>query len=90
MDFLYEEGRFYLGEDKTRPVAELNFERVGDRLLVVDHTFTDPSLRGQGIARKLVERVAQYAREGGYKVKATCPYTKKVLSEESFSDIFME
>lgn len=90
MDFLYDENRFYLGEDKAWPLAEVSFEKVGDRLLVIDHTFTDPSLRGQGIARKLVERVAQYAREGGFKVKATCPYAKKVLSEETFADIFME
>ncbi|MDI9521614.1 MAG: GNAT family N-acetyltransferase [Bacillota bacterium] len=90
MDILCDEGRFYLGGDKTRPVSEVNFERVGDRLLVVVHTFTVPGKRNQGIARKLVERVAQYAREGGYKVKATCPYAKKVLSEEVFADVFIE
>ncbi len=89
MDFLFDNNRFYMGEEQ-KPLAEINFERVGDKLLVVDHTFTDPSLRGQGIARKLVEQVAAYARKDGYKVKATCSYAKKVLSDPEYADIYTE
>lgn len=88
--FLFDENRFYLAGDQDQPLAEIHFERVGSGLLVIDHTFTDPALRGQGIARKLVERTARYAREEGFKVKATCPYAKKVLREEAFSDIYTE
>ncbi len=61
----------------------------GNKRLVVDHTYTDDALRGQGIARKLVERVADYARENDYKLLATCPYAKKVLSEAAFEDVYV-
>ncbi len=87
MEFIKDGNRFYMGEDKAKPLAEITFANLGQNL-VVDHTFTDPSLRGQGIARKLVERVAEHARENGFKLLATCPYAKKVLEEEAFKDIY--
>lgn len=90
MDFLFDHNRFYLGPDPSAPLAEITFVKRGEHTLVVDHTFTEPSLRGQGIARRLVDRVALYAREQGFKVGATCPYALKILQEEQFSDIFSE
>ncbi len=46
--------------------------------------FVDPSLRGQGVARQLVERLAVYAREENLKVRPICSYVvelfKKVLT----------
>ena len=89
MDFIKDGNRFYMGADKASPLAEITFAPVGNHSLVVDHTFTDPSMRGQGIARKLVERVADYARENELKLLATCPYAKKVLSEDAFNDVYV-
>lgn len=89
MDFIQDENRFYMGENKVQPLAEITFEERGNGRLVVNHTFTDASLRGQGIARKLVERVADYARENELKLLATCPYAKKVLSEDAFNDVYV-
>ena len=89
LDILFDKNRFYGGDDPRSPLAEITFERAPNHI-VVDHTFTDPSLRGQGIARKLVEKVAQYARQEGLKVAATCPYAHKVLSEDEFKDIFIQ
>jgi hypothetical protein len=89
MTFIQEENRFYMGDNPAQPQAEITFKKRGEDRLVVNHTFTDESLRGQGIARKLVERVAEYAREKGYKLLATCSYAKKVLSEDAFSDVYV-
>lgn len=88
MDILFDGDRFFSGPDPSKPLAEITFKRLNYRQLEVDHTFTDPSLRGQGIARRLVEKVAQYARVEGFKVSATCPYARRVLSEEEFKDIY--
>lgn len=90
MDFIQDGTRFYMGENPAKPLAEITFEERGDGYLVVDHTFTDTSLRGRGIARKLVERVADYAREKGLKLRATCPYARKVLAEAAFRDVYAE
>ncbi len=43
-------------------------------VVVVNHTYVDPSLRGQGIASELMHEVSKFAKEKGYKVVATCPY----------------
>lgn len=89
MDFKQDAQRFYLGEDAARPLAEITWHVRQDGALVADHTFTDPSLRGQGVARKLVDRLAAHARENGLKLAATCPYAVKVLAEPEFSDIYL-
>ncbi|MDD4080366.1 MAG: GNAT family N-acetyltransferase [Eubacteriales bacterium] len=88
MEFIKDGNRFYMGEDKAKPLAEITYVEAGNHSLVVDHTFTDPSLRGQGIARKLVERVADYARENNLRLVSTCPYAKRVLEEAAFSDVY--
>jgi predicted GNAT family acetyltransferase len=88
LEILFDKNRFYAGDNKARPLAQITFTKPNDGLIVVDHTFTDPSLRGQGIARKLVEKVADHARQEGLKVGATCSYALKVLQEEQFNDIF--
>lgn len=87
MDILFERDRFFIG-DPQKPQAEITFHQVKDGQIEVDHTFVDESLRGQGIAGKLVEAVAHYAREQGLKVSATCSYAHKVLQHERYSDIF--
>ena len=87
MDILFERDRFYIG-DPQEPLAEITFTQVSDQQIEVDHTFVGESLRGQGIAGKLVEAVAAYARDQGLKVSATCSYAHKVLQHERYRDIF--
>lgn len=90
MDIKKDGNRFYYGDEPKNALGEITFVLHDNNLLEVNQTFTDPSLRGQGIARKLVERVAKHARDQGYKLSATCSYAHKVLSEPEYSDIFAE
>lgn len=80
--------RFFIGEDGNKPLAQIVYEPGPDKVLNVVHTFTDDSLRGQGIARRLVDHLANYARETGHRLRATCPYAHKVLSEAAYQDVF--
>ena len=41
---------------------------------VVDHTYTPPEARGQGLAGKLVQAIVDDARAQGFKVAPLCPY----------------
>lgn len=68
-------GRVYVGEPDNA-VAEMTFSKAGDSLLIVDHTFVDESLRGQGAGAKLLGRVVQVARERGVNIVPLCPYAK--------------
>ncbi|MEE1131797.1 MAG: GNAT family N-acetyltransferase [Caryophanon sp.] len=45
-----------------------------DDTMVMDHTYVSNELRGQGVAKKLLDEAAKYAREHNYKMKAVCSY----------------
>jgi len=48
-------------------------------------TFTPPALRGQGIARAVVDAGLAWARAQGKEVRGSCWYVEKVLAEEAAS-----
>lgn len=53
--------------------AEITWTMLGD-VMVMDHTFVSQELRGQGVAKKLLDRAAEYAREHEYRMEAVCSY----------------
>ena len=88
--FTQEKNRFYLG-DPVHPTAEITFEQISEDTLSVNHTFVDESLRGQGIAEKLLDAVADHDRSGHKKLSATCPYARKKLDgSEKYRDIAVQ
>lgn len=78
MNFIKEKNRIYLKDDNDKVIAEINFERKGD-LYNIYHTFVDESLRGKGIASKLVKEAIDYIKEKNGKVIASCSYANKWL-----------
>lgn len=54
-------------------LAEITWTLLGD-VMAVEHTFVSPELRGQGVAKKLLDRAADYARENHYKIEPICSY----------------
>lgn len=54
-------------------LAEISWTMLGD-IMAVEHTFVSPELRGQGVAKKLLDRAAVYAREHNYKMEPICSY----------------
>ena len=87
MEFIKETKRFYHNDESGKLLAEITWEER-DNVLYVNHTFTDPSLRGQGIAALLVDQVAQYAREEGYKVMPVCSYVvHKFDNDSQYADL---
>ncbi|PKK96193.1 MAG: N-acetyltransferase [Tenericutes bacterium HGW-Tenericutes-3] len=74
MKYIYEEHKIYVNDEKGKMIVNATFPFIEDGVVVVDHTFVDPSLRGQGIASQLMHEVYNYSKQKGYKVVATCPY----------------
>jgi Predicted acetyltransferase len=68
-------GAFVIQRDGRR-IAEMTYTRTNPSLVVVDHTFVDPSLRGQGVARQLQDAMVAWARENQTKVVPVCSYVK--------------
>jgi hypothetical protein len=74
MNYIKEDHKIYVLDQDKREIVRATFPFIKEGVVVVDHTYVDPSLRGQGIASELMHEVSRYAKEKGYKVVATCPY----------------
>ena len=86
MEFIKEDNAFvHYNEAKVRD-AEITFVPSGDDMIIVDHTYVDPSLRGQGIARQLVDRVASFARQENKKIIPVCPYVVDLFKRSNDYD----
>ena len=80
MEFHHETGRVYvLGEDGS-VLAQVAFPEAAGRA-DINHTFVDPSLRGQGVAGRLMEEAVSRLRAEGRKARATCSYAVKWFGE---------
>ena len=66
-------GIFFIERAGER-IAEMTYQKLGDSRILIDHTEVQPSLRGQGIARRLVDAAVSWARLNNKKIGATCPY----------------
>lgn len=79
--FLFEDGRFYLEDEQGKTVAFVTYVKNSDHVLIIDGTFVDPSLRGQGIAIKLVDAVVELAKKEGKKIIPVCPFAVKLFDK---------
>lgn len=75
----HRENQFYIKEGQLI-VARLDYE-VKSHVMYLHSVFVDPSLRGQGIARKLVEESIKFAQQMNYKIVPICPYTVSYFNE---------
>ena len=83
MDFLKEEGRIYLEDENSKVIAEIEYEYLGEGRYNIYHTFVDESLRGQGVASKLVEEAIKEINVRNGKVEATCSYAKSWIEKNN-------
>ncbi|MDE7380996.1 MAG: N-acetyltransferase [Muribaculaceae bacterium] len=73
MEFITEKDRIYATDADGNIIAEVTFP-TKDGVSIIDHTFVDPSLRGEGIAARLVKLAAEKIISEGNKLAATCTY----------------
>ena len=79
--FKTENNRIYMENDAGEMVAEITFPETEPGIFTINHTFVDDSLRGQGIASKLVQAATDEIKAKGGTVKATCSYAKAWLEK---------
>ena len=74
MEFQKSEGRIFAQDENGKLLAEITFPTVAEGVADIDHTFVDESLRGQGVAGKLVRAAVDQLRSQGKKAKTSCWY----------------
>lgn len=74
MDFKHGKNRIYLENENGESIAEVTFPQISPNEVNINHTYVDPSLRGQGVADKLVRELVNYMRKNNLKAISTCSY----------------
>jgi predicted GNAT family acetyltransferase len=81
-------GAFFI-EDDGRRIAEQAYRRLAERRVRIVHTEVDPSLRGHGVARRLLDTAVAWARSTGTRVEASCPYARAQFERDaSIRDVY--
>ncbi len=55
--------------------AVLDYQIDGKKMDLF-HTFTEPELRGQGLAERLTQAAFEYAKKNGLRIVPTCDYVR--------------
>lgn len=80
-------GRFtiYQGDKKA---GEMTYTWAGEDKFIIDHTEVKEEFGRKGLAKKLVMKGVEYAREKGVKIIPLCPYAKaRFEKDESIRDV---
>ena len=76
------DGAFIVEDDHGERLAETTYS-LANGVMRMPHTWVDDSLRGHGIAGKLVAAAVAYAREHHYKIFPTCPFVKAAFAKDT-------
>ena len=61
-------------DESGEVVAEITYTPLNDHTVAADHTFVDPSLRGQGVAEKMLDHMVEELKKEGKKIVPRCSY----------------
>ena len=88
MNFQHEDNRIFLLNEDGKEIAEVTFPSLKDDVVNINHTFVDPSLRGQGVANKLMMELAKKLRTENKKALISCPYAVQWFDRhEEYKDV---
>jgi hypothetical protein len=76
------DGAFVILDDAGKRLAETTYTLAGT-VMTMPHTWVDESLRGHGVARKLVDAAVAYAREQHYQINPVCPFVKAAFAKDA-------
>lgn len=90
MDFILKTGNGHFAYeyiDGGERLAEITWsEREG--VMHLDHTYVSDKLRGQGVAKKLLDQAADYARTNQLKINAICSYVVAAFEKsDAYDDV---
>ena len=82
------QGLFFLEYQQGQRIAEISYVWSDENTIIANHTWVDDSLRGQGVAKKLLDVLVQFARDKQLKIVATCSYVEVMFKrDQSFADV---
>ena len=83
MEFIHEGKAFRHYNVAGEMDAEITYASKGEGVIEANHTFVDSSIRGQGVGRQLVDKLADFARGENLKIHPTCPYVVALFEKST-------
>lgn len=80
-EIVKEEDNISLKDKDGNLLAYVTFPLIEDGIVNINRTFVDGSLRGRGIASKLMNLVYEELQSRNLKARITCSYAVKYFSE---------
>lgn len=74
-------GAFIVMRDGER-AAEMTYTRSDSGIAIVEHTWVSDALRGQGVARTLLDALVAWARASNVRIVPLCPYARGVFEKD--------
>lgn len=69
--------------------GDVTYSNTSPSLVIDDHTAVAPGLEGQGVGRRLLDRLLEDARTEGFKIVPLCPYVNAQRRKHSeWADLF--
>lgn len=69
-------------------IGEITYVSGDANQIVIDHTGVEPSARGKGLGKALVQEVVTIARKEGWKIVPQCPFAAAEFAQnESYADV---
>ncbi len=75
-------------KENGEAIGEVSFVWVGNETFIIEHTEVKEEHKGKGIAKELVMKAIEYAREKKVTIIPLCPYAKGVFDKNpDLSDV---
>ncbi len=79
---------FYIGETEATAIGRITYAIENDKVIIANHTYVSPEHRGQNLAKKLLDRLVEYAREENIKIRPQCSYVVRAFERyDEYQDI---
>ncbi|MFC4098504.1 GNAT family N-acetyltransferase [Paenibacillus xanthanilyticus] len=83
------EGNGFIIRENGTALGEVTFAEDGPDTLIIDHTYVDPSMRGQKLGDELVRQVVDHARASGKRIVPACSFAHALFRRHGeFGDVW--
>lgn len=81
MDYQFEANRIYANDEHGELLLQADYCSAGNGVVDITHIYTNPALRGQGAAGRLMQVVVEHLRKHKLKAVASCSYASSWLQK---------
>jgi predicted GNAT family acetyltransferase len=79
---------YFAALDDDITAGSIYYTMAGESRMILDHTEVNNDYRGQGIGKKILMYIVDYARQNKIQIIPLCPFAKSVFDKtESIRDV---